>query len=534
MQKCLRDIAQPLPRVQSTRTLRDVIKAFHSKPDLNAIFVLDGTDVLGLFSRDLLQRLVLSQTDLSVPLSKLPRQAIIQLSPSVPIAKVALKIAKSTKTAEIVTTLQDGRQQHVSRQQLLKAVAIENAIRAKALLQLQKKSNQSSDNQTTNTNPMLTALTHEIRTPLSGMMGLAEVLTERLPDSEARNLAQMILEAGQDLDRALRNADQIVSEKGLFDAGEMVTTDLETLVDDLRESWALLAARQKTRFSINLAADGPPRIRCHEGQVRETIDNLINNALRFTRSGDIEIRLSTQPVDDQPLLSVSISQTGRRLSGAQKQTIDKALEEGTIGGDIPSWALGLVVSQQTARKLGGTLTHADNPLGGSVLTITLPVELAELKMLPTQPEVSLKSGRFDLGTVLLVEDHEASAITLIDALETAGWTVIHTHTLRDAAQIVDTNTLQAIITDLNLMDGNGLSLIERVRQIDGVNQAIPVISMTAEIGQQKARLALNAGASWTLRKPVQGPNLVALLADMIINTQQTDDAQEQFHKRLTA
>lgn len=534
MQKCLRDIARPLPRVQSTRTLRELMRAFHSKPDLNAILVLDGVGIFGLFSRDLLQKLVLSQTDLSIPLSKLPCEPVIQISPTTPIAKVALKIAKSAKIGEILTALQDGRQAHVSTQQLLKAVAIENVMRAKALSHLQKEFNQPSDNQTTNTNLMLTALTHEIRTPLSGMMGLAEVLTERLPDSEARNLAQMILEAGQDLDRALRNANQMVSDADLVEAGDMVTTDLDTLVDDLRESWALLAARQKTRFSIDLAADGPPRIKCYEAQVRETIDNLINNALRFTRAGDIAIRMSTQPVDDQPLLSVSISQTGRRLSGAQKQAISKALQEGTIGGDIPGWALALVVSQKTAHKLGGTLTHADNPRGGSVLTLTLPVQPADIKLLPTQPDMALKSGRFDLGTVLLVEDHEASAMTLIDALETAGWTVIHTHTLREAARIVDTNTLQAIITDLNLMDGNGLSLIERVRQVDGVNQTIPVISMTAEIGEQKARLALNAGASWTLRKPVQGPNLVALLADMILNNQRPDDATERARIRLTA
>ncbi|MEL7232412.1 MAG: response regulator, partial [Pseudomonadota bacterium] len=381
---------------------------------------------------------------------------------------------------------------------------------------------------------ILRALTHEIRTPLSGMMGLAEVLTERLADSEARDLAQMILESGQNLDRALKNANDIIREDDKEGPAESTTTDLETLVDDLRENWALLAARQNTRFTIDLSHDGPPRIKCDETAVRETIDNLINNALRFTRSGDVAITLSTQPIDDQPLLSVAISQTGRRLSGAQKKTINRALETGTIGGDVPGWALGLIVSQKTAHKLGGTLTHADNPRGGSVLTLSLPVKRAEPKRPLPRAETPIKSGSFDPGTILLVEDHEASALTLITALETAGWSVIHTHTLTEAKQTAASTPVQAIITDLNLMDGNGLTLIETVRRIDGINQHVPIISMTAEIGEEKANLALAAGASWALRKPVEGPNLVALLADMIMRAEAAETPPSRLRKRLVA
>ncbi|MEL8054981.1 MAG: response regulator [Pseudomonadota bacterium] len=534
MSKRLVEFARPIPRVQSARALRDVFKAFQAKPNLDSVLVVSGSVSLGIISRETIGRLMLSQTDPSLPLSELPKRPIVEFSGDERIAKAALQLAKATPQSEIIVPLDDGRQGHVPAQRLLSALAVENAARAKALSALNTKPQRAPSDDLTKTSPLLRALTHEIRTPLSGMMGLAEVLSERLGDSETRDLAQMIMESGHNLDRALKNANIMVQEDDADATQDSVTTDLETLVDDLRENWALLAARQKTRFSIDLSPDGPPRIKCKQSKIREIIDNLINNALRFTRAGDIQISLSTQPVADQPLLTVAISQTGRRLSGMQKQTISKALETGMIGGDVPGWALGLVVSQKTAQKLGGTLSQADNPNGGTVLTLSLPVESAQTEIPRPKPEAPMRSGSFDPGTVLLVEDHEASALTIIDALQTVGWNVIHAHTLSAAIRISDSHSLQAILTDLNLLDGNGLSLIERVRQIDGANQNVPIISMTAEIGEQKAQLALNAGASWALRKPVEGPNLVALLADMIMRSESVPAAPSRLRKRLVA
>ena len=534
MPKKISEFARPIPRVQATRPLGDLIRAFQKKPGLDTVLIVAGPIPLGVISRTNIGQFILSRLPHDTLLKDAPKTPIMEVSSEAPIARVGLDLAKTDHAAEIVLSAQSSALM-VDKNALLGALALENAARAKAL---KREKSQTITAPQTDANvppsPLLRALTHEIRTPLSGMMGLAEVLTERLADNEARDLAQMILESGQNLDRTLRNANEMVREETETDAPELAETDLETLVDDLRENWALLAARQKTRFSIDLSPDGPPRIKCDQARVREMIDNLINNALRFTRSGDIAITLSTQPVDDQPLLSVAISQTGRRLSGAQKQTISKALETGTLGGDIPGWALGLIVSQKTAQKLGGQLTHADNPRGGSVLTLRIPVERAAPRLKPALPTKPMKTGSFDPGTILLVEDHEASALMTITALETAGWAVHHCHSLSDAMRAADISQFQALITDLNLLDGNGLTLIERVRHVDGPNQYIPILSMTAEIGAEKSELALAAGATEALRKPVEGPNLVAMLADLIMRNEGVNLDSKRLRRRLVA
>lgn len=535
MTKLIRDMVRPIPRVQSARPFRDLVRAFQSKPTLNAVLVVSGQVQLGIITRATLGHLILSRTDPATPLANLPKTRIYNLPIDTPTAQAALHVTRADGDVEVITVFDDGTPGHLHRDSLLRAVAFENAQRIKALKSLET-SNLNFHKQDPLASPLLQALTHEIRTPLSGMMGLAEVLAERLTDNESRDLAQMIVESGQDLDRTLRNANEIVSSKTTRSSYNPVTTDLETLVDDLRESWALLAARQKTRFSIDLSPDGPPRIKCDQARVREMIDNLINNALRFTRSGDISITLSTQPIGNQATLSVAISQTGRRFSGAQKQAINTALATGALGGDVPGWALGLIVSQKAARSAGGTLNHADNPRGGSVITLSLPVENAEPRHKTDPSAPPMKSGKFDPGTVLVVEDHEASAFMTISALETAGWRTLHCHSLRDAAKIADREPLQAIVTDLNLMDGNGLSLIERVRHIDGINQVIPIISMTAEIGDEKSALALAAGADKALRKPVEGPALVAALADLIMQreTKTPSSTSTRLRARLVA
>lgn len=532
MPKTLSEFASPIPKVQGARPVSDLVRAFQKKPKLDTVLIVAGTNVLGLISRTSIGPFLLSGTTEETLLSAIPKTATLELPPKTSIARAAMELTKTTETTEIITQI-GGVPALVSKDAVLRELALENARRAKALKDTASQL-QGLAPQTKATAPVLSALTHEIRTPLSGMMGLAEVLTERLVDNEARDLAQMILESGQNLDRTLRNLDNMMREGDDQNITELTTTDIETLVDDLREDWALLAARQKTRFSVDLLPDGPPRIKCDQTRVKDMIDNLIHNALRFTRSGDIAITLSTQPVDDKPLLSIAVSQKGRRLSSAQKLTINKALETGTLSDDVPGWALGLIVSQKTAQRAGGTLTHADNPRGGSVLTLSLPVERAEPRLKVELPSKPIKSGSFNPGQVLLVEDHEASALMTISALETAGWSVLHCHTLSGAIKAADATPVQAILTDLNLLDGSGLTLIERVRQVNGPNQFVPIISLTAEIGDEKGRLALASGATEALRKPADGPQLVACLADLIMQTEAAPMSPRRLRKRLVA
>jgi hypothetical protein len=194
----------------------------------------------------------------------------------------------------------------------------------------------------------------------------------------------------------------------------------------------------------------------------------------------------------------------------------QVFEKGPEIDGVKGWGLGLTISRALATALGGQLTHANNTIKtGSVFTLAVPVErpIAEAQRSTPVP----RKGKFELGDVLLVEDHEASAMVVINALENAGWTVHHAGTLHAAKSYIALTQFQAILTDLHLPDGEALGFIDGVRRRGGLNAATPVIALTADISAERRRACVAMGADRALKKPIAGPELVATIADVLMS-----------------
>lgn len=367
----------------------------------------------------------------------------------------------------------------------------------------------------TEQSPLLGTLAHEIRTPLTGMMGLAEMLVSRVRDPENRSIAKTIVRSGDTLDRILKDTlDYASLEAGRLEP-QQEACDVTELIDDLRRLWSPESSRRKLDFNVSFVPDGPHRIEADLGRIRQIANNLVSNALKFTSDGSVSVSIATQTLGKTLMLSLAVSDTGRGLSGNDRDRFLEAFEKGRAADDTPGWGLGLTISQALAHHLGGKLNHADNPGGGSVFTLLVPVQRA--KATPWKNIEVPKRGKFELGDVLLIEDHEASAMVTIDALEQAGWTVHHAGTI-DAAELYCTRTqFQMIISDLHLPDGNAMTLIDKVRRHSGMNSETPIIVMTADITDGRRQACLAMGADRALKKPVAGPELVATLADVLMS-----------------
>jgi hypothetical protein len=395
------------------------------------------------------------------------------------------------------------------------AKAIPMLLTERTTDQLAKISEHSDLAQDTLQAPLLGTLAHEIRTPLTGMMGLAEMLATRVRDAENRSIAKTIVRSGETLDRILKDTLDYAS----LGAGRLElqneASDLNELVDDLRSLWAPDSARRNLGFTVSFVPDGPHRIETDLGRIRQIANNLVSNALKFTSDGEVSVTISTQSMGNTLMLSLAVTDTGRGLSGEDRARYLQAFEKGLSTDGAPGWGLGLSISQALAHHLGGTLNHADNPVGGSVFTLMVPVKVAKAQAWTMPP--APRRGKFELGDVLLIEDHEASAMVTIDALEQAGWTVHHAGTI-DAAELYSTRTtFQAILTDLHLPDGNAMTLIDSLKRRQGPNTNTPIIVMTADITDGRRQACLAMGADRALKKPVAGPELVATLADVLMS-----------------
>lgn len=365
--------------------------------------------------------------------------------------------------------------------------------------------------------PLLGTLAHEIRTPLTAIMGLSDMLSSRLKDDHHKDLAQTIVRSSETLDRILTDTLDFAS----LEAGKLSfrteAADLTEMAEDLRRLWATEASRRSLSFRVGFVPDGPHLVETDLGRVRQIANNLISNALKFTRDGEVSATLSTQTMGKALMLKLSVSDTGRGLTEAQRQRFMQVFEKGPSANGAKGWGLGLTISRALASALGGQLTHADNPAGGSVFTLSIPVATVA-KQQPTSNTVAMpRRGKFQLGDILLVEDHEASAMVVINALEQAGWTVHHAGTLHAAESYVALTAFQAVLTDLHLPDGSALGFIDGVRSRSGPNAEVPIIALTADISQGRLQSCLATGADRALKKPIAGPELVATIADVLMS-----------------
>ncbi|MEL7031035.1 MAG: ATP-binding protein [Pseudomonadota bacterium] len=365
--------------------------------------------------------------------------------------------------------------------------------------------------------PLLGTLAHEIRTPLTAIMGLSEMLAGKVRDEYEKDLAQTIVRSSHTLDRILTDTlDYARLEAGRLNVNKE-PADLTELTDDLRRLWASEASRRGLALRIGFVPDGPHYVQTDIGRVRQIANNLISNALKFTKEGEVSTTLSTQSLGGALMLTLSVADTGRGLTENQRERFMEVFEKGPEIDGVKGWGLGLTISRALATGLGGDLSHADNPKGGSVFTLSIPVERVSSTVTRIDEPATPKRGKFELGDILLVEDHEASAMIVINALEQAGWTVHHAGTLHAAESYVALTKFQAVITDLHLPDGNSMNFIDGLRRQGGVNSATPVIALTADTTESRRQACLSMGADRAMKKPVTGPELVATIADVLMS-----------------
>lgn len=383
------------------------------------------------------------------------------------------------------------------------------------------------------TAPLLGTLAHEIRTPLTAIMGLSEILATRVRDDYEKDLAQTIVRSGQTLDRILTDTlDYAELEAGKLRVHKE-TADLTELTDDLRRLWATEASRRGLALRMAFIPDGPHFVEADIGRIRQIANNLISNALKFTREGEVGVTVSTQPLGGSLMLTLAVTDSGRGLTSNQRDRFMEVFEKGTEIDGVKGWGLGLTISRALATALGGELSHADNPKGGSVFTLSIPVARAASAASKSDNIAVLKKGKFELGDVLLVEDHEASAMVVINALEQAGWTVHHAGTLHAAESYASMTKFQAVVTDLHLPDGNSMSFIDGLRRRGGINTSTPVIALTADTTESRRQACVAMGADRALKKPVAGPELVATIADVLMSRAAGQVSTVELRGRLT-
>lgn len=372
-------------------------------------------------------------------------------------------------------------------------------------------------------------VTHEIRTPMSSILGFSEVLLE--PDATRPERRDALLAIQRNARHLLDLVNQIL-DFSKIEAGQMpverTACDLPGLIAEAVGLTRPAIVDKGLLFKLTLDGPVPQRIQTDPLRVRQILVNLIANAARFTEFGAIELRVGCRTADASVgrfIIRFDVIDTGIGMTADQTARLFRpfAQADESVARRFGGTGLGLTIAQSLARLLGGDITVRSEPNAGSTFTVEVeggPVAagtpmLDRLKLPDERDLVAACSAAHSrsvprcAGRILLAEDGADSQRLIARHLRRAGATVAVAATGRAAVERIAAEPFDLILMDLRMPDLDGHAAVARIR---AAGVATPVVALTANAAPGERERCLAAGFDGYLTKPIEKHKLLVNVA----------------------
>ena len=359
----------------------------------------------------------------------------------------------------------------------------------------------------------LATLGHEVRTPMTGVLGMSELLLATPLDEKQRGYTHAIQNAGSHLLRLVNDALDIAR----IEAGKLELQqhdfDLRRLVDEVVGLTAPMAGQRGLAFADEIVVGTPDALQGDPVRVRQILLNLLGNAIKFTEHGGVTLRVS--PASPQGV-RFEIADTGPGINEEQQARLFQRFEQAEGARTAARYGgsgLGLAICQELALAMGGSIQVRSTPGAGTCFTVELP--LATSMRRPeslSRPTTTVAPSGSQPLRILLVEDDPTVAEVIAGLLHARGHHVTHAvHGLAALAQTTG-QIFDIALLDLDLPGLDGLAL---ARQLRAQGFAAPLVAVTARADADAETLAHAAGFDAFVRKPVTGEMLAEAIARVL-------------------
>lgn len=317
---------------------------------------------------------------------------------------------------------------------------------------------------------LLTALNHEIRTPMNGVLGTTVLLADTKLTNEQKEYVETIKDSGYSLLATLNG----MLVNNILDSSKLERKDkklqcidfnLRDTVEEVVDLFATNASNKRVELLNDIDENVPSQLSGDNKRLREVLMNLIENAVKFTHSGQVLIQVQSLNAEGkQPILSFAIEDSGIGISVEQMKQLFYELPRRGFDREKMKSGRGLVVCKKYAELMGGEIEVKSKLGSGSIFTFTVPFEYGQLSPGCTNVQ-STNSEKFEDKHILVADDNTTGRNILIRQLKALKINTTAADSARQVLEILASNkNFDLILIDLTLPGMDGLQLARAVKK----------------------------------------------------------------------
>jgi signal transduction histidine kinase/ActR/RegA family two-component response regulator len=363
----------------------------------------------------------------------------------------------------------------------------------------------------------LANMSHEIRTPMNGVLGMVQILQKTPLNARQARCAELIRTSGQNL-LALIN-DLLDFSK--IEAGKLYleteTFNPYTLINDTRDMFAIQAQAKRLTLISFICTDISSAMQGDPNRIRQILINLVGNAIKFTQTGHIVIRVRVDQADGNDVtLHVEVQDTGIGIARHHQTKIFESFVQGdsSTTRNFGGTGLGLAVTKELVHMMKGRIGITSRPNHGSTFWFTIRLQKSSSREKPPKsclqaattltlparhPETTRPSAK---KKILVVEDNEANQEVLVDVLEFMNCSVTLACDGKKAVYLASQSSFDLILMDCQMPVMDGFEATRHIRNLKDPKHAnVPIVAMTALAQENDKKACLDAGMNDYQSKP---------------------------------
>jgi len=360
----------------------------------------------------------------------------------------------------------------------------------------------------------LAVMTHELRTPMNGVLGMLQLMQSTDMTTEQEEYVDVALSSGDHLLGLINDIlDFSKIEQGNIELDER-PFDLHTSLQKVSDGFRAIIQGKELEFSVNIGLSKDMRVMSDETRLHQIMVNLLGNAVKFTQKGHVGISVEdVEYLENRVKLNIVVSDTGKGISEEHIDRIFEAFaqEDASISRQYGGTGLGLAISKQLVEKMNGQLIVQSAFNQGSRFICQFVWDLCAPE---EEDAASLKvdvSETYE-GNVLLVEDNEVNQKVAIKMLQGFGLQADLAEDGVQALNLCRQKGYDLIFMDLQMPNMDGYEATRAIRQEEGLNKDVPIVALTANAFYDVKGQCLEAGMNDFLAKPYKKEFLRDLLA----------------------